>query len=224
MLNLTNMAQSKLRKTEAALVPIKPLAAEHLPEILKHLKALSQRDRYLRFGYVASDEQIHRYVDSLDFSRDEIYGIFNSDLHIIAMAHLAIVRMEGAASSAEFGVSVAAHARGRGYGARLFERAVTHARNEKVYQIYIHALSENAPMIRIARNGGAEIDREGAETEAFLRLPKRDLDSRLSEFVADQYAKTNYSIKEDAKRFWSFLAKVQEIREGVREARHQAAE
>lgn len=99
-----------------------------------------------------------------------------------------------------------------------------HARNEKVYQMYIHALSENAPMIRIARKGGAKIERDGSETEAYLRLPKRDLDSRVTEFVADQYAKTNYSIKEDAKRFWNFLSKVQEIREGVRDARHQAAE
>jgi hypothetical protein len=90
--------------------------------------------------------------------------------------------------------------------------------------MYIHALSENAPMIRIARKGGAKIERDGSETEAFLSLPKRDFDSRVSEFVADQYAKTNYNIKEDAKRFWNFLAKVQEIRTGVREARHQAAE
>ena len=224
MLKITNIAQSQLRKTEAALVPISVLGVEHLDQISRHLLALSDRDRYLRFGYVANDEHIERYVQSLNFDRDEIYGVFNTDLDIIAMAHLALMRPDNGAPSAEFGVSVAAHARGRGYGARLFERAVTHARNKKVYQIYIHALSENAPMIRIARNGGAEIERDGSETEAYLRLPKRDLDSRLSEFVADQYAKTNYSIKEDAKRFWSFLAKVQEIRQGVREARHQAAE
>jgi hypothetical protein len=106
----------------------------------------------------------------------------------------------------------------------LFERAVIHARNEKIYQMYIHALSENAPMIRIARKAGATIERDGSETEAFLRLPKRDLDSRVTELVADQFAKTNYSIKEDAKRFWNFLAEVQEIRRGVRSARHQSAE
>ena len=119
---------------------------------------------------------------------------------------------------------MSSHARGRGYGARLFDRAVIHARNEKVYQMYIHALSENAPMIRIARKGGARIERDGSETEAYLSLPKRDLDSRITELVADHYAKTNYSIKEDAKRFWNFLAKVQEIRQGVRDTRHQAAE
>jgi predicted GNAT family acetyltransferase len=163
-------------------------------------------------------------VAGLNFERDEIYGIFNTELQIIAMAHLALMKDAGREFSSEFGVSVSAHARGRGYGARLFERAVIHARNEKVYQMYIHALSENAPMIRIARKGGAKIERDGSETEAFLSLPKRDFDSRVSEFVADQYAKTNYNIKEDAKRFWNFLAKVQEIRTGVREARHQAAE
>ena len=224
MLRMTGLSQDQLRKTESVLVPIVTLSNEHLPQITQHLKDLSEHDRHLRFGYTATDEHINRYVQSLNFERDEIYGIFNTDLEIIAMAHLAIIKKEGRESSSEFGVSVSAHARARGYGARLFERAVIHARNEKVYQMYIHALSENAPMIKIARKGGARIERDGAETEAYLSLPKRDLDSRITEFVADQYAKTNYSIKEDAKRFWNFLAKVQEIRQGVRETRHQAAE
>ncbi len=224
MLRFTGVSQEQLRKTEGVLVPIVSMTTDHLPQILKHLRDLSEHDRYLRFGYTATDEHIIRYVDSLNFERDEIYGIFNTDLEVIAMAHLALMRNDGRESSSEFGVSVSAHARGRGYGARLFDRAVIHARNEKVYQMYIHALSENAPMIRIARKRGAQIERDGSETEAYLRLPKRDLDSRVTEFVADQYAKTNYSIKEDAKRFWNFLAKVQEIRQGVRDARHQAAE
>jgi GNAT superfamily N-acetyltransferase len=224
MLRFTGVTQEQLRKTEGVLVPIAPLGVEHIPQILQHLLALSEHDRYLRFGYTSTDEHIQRYVAGLKFERDEIYGIFNVELEIIAMAHLALMKDTGREFSSEFGVSVSDHARGRGYGARLFERAVIHARNEKVYQMYIHALSENAPMIRIARKGGAKIERNGSETEAFLSLPKRDLDSRVTEFVADQYAKTNYSIKEDAKRFWSFLAKVQEIRTGVRKARHQAAE
>jgi len=224
MLRFAGTSQEQFRKTQGVLIPIAPLGIEHKPEILKHLLALSDHDRYLRFGYTATDEHIQRYVNGLNFERDEIYGIFNSDLEIIAMAHLALMKDAARDLSSEFGVSVSAYARGRGYGARLFERAVIHARNEKVYQMYIHALSENAPMIRIARKGGAKIERDGSETEAFLRLPKRDFDSRVTEIVADQYAKTNYSIKEDAKRFWNFLAKVQEIREGVREARHRAAE
>jgi RimJ/RimL family protein N-acetyltransferase len=206
------------------MIPIVPLGEAHTQAILKHLIALSEHDRYLRFGYMATDEHIDRYVKNLNFARDEIYGIFNRNLDIVAMAHLALIKAPGHEFNSEFGVSVSAYARGRGYGGRLFERAVIHARNEKVYQMYIHALSENAPMIRIARKAGATIERDGSETEAFLRLPKRDLDSRVTELVADQFAKTNYSIKEDAKRFWNFLAEVQEIRRGVRSARHQSAE
>ncbi len=211
-------------ESEGGVIPIYPLKASHLPSIKRHLLGLSEHDRYLRFGYAANDEQVLRYVSGLKFDRDEIYGIFNRKLHIVAMAHLAIMKAPGRKSSAEFGVSVQAYARGRGYGARLFTRAVMHARNEKIYEIYIHALSENAPMIRIARKNGATVVRDGSETEAFLSLPKRDLDSRVTELVVDQFAKTNYSIKEDAKRFWDFLSKVEEIRQGVRAGRHQSAE
>lgn len=224
MLRFAGVPQELAPRTDGVLVPIAPLSSDHLPKILAHLLSLSEHDRYLRFGYTATDAHIERYVAGLNFERDEIYGIFNRNLDIVAMAHLALMQETGRESSSEFGVSVLAYARGRGYGARLFERAVIHARNEKVYQMYIHALSENAPMIRIARKGGATIERDGSETEAFLRLPKRDLDSRVTELVADQFAKTNYSIKEDAKRFWNFLEKVQEIRQGVRKARHQSAE
>ena len=224
VMRFAGIAQHTKTDTDGVVIPIFPLGVEHLPKIKGHLLALTAHDRYLRFGYAASDEHITRYCDGLSFERDEIYGIFNRHLNVVAMAHLALMSENNTKTSAEFGVSVLAYARGRGYGARLFERAVIHARNENVSQIYIHALSENAPMIRIARKGGARIERDGSETEAYLRLPKRDLDSRVTEFVADQYAKTNYSIKEDAKRFWDFLAKVQEIRDGVRGARHQAAE
>ncbi len=224
LLRLTGLPQEIKPDTEGVLIPICHLGPEQLPKIRRHLLALSSHDRYLRFGYAANDEQITRYIDGLNFERDEIYGIFNRNLHIVAMAHLALMEAPGRPSSAEFGVSVLAYARGRGYGARLFERAVMHARNEKVSEIYIHALSENAPMIWIARKSGATLERDGSETEAYLSLPKRDLDSRVTELVVDQYAKVNYSIKEDAKRFWDFLSKVQEIRQGVRTSRHQSAE
>lgn len=224
LVRLTGALPESKPDTEGVLIPICPIGAEHVPAMKAHLLALASHDRYLRFGYAATDEQVLRYIDGLNFERDEIYGIFNRNLDIVAMAHLALVKEPGREYSAEFGVSVQARARGRGYGGRLFERAVIHARNEKISQIYIHALSENAPMIRIARKSGATVERDGSETEAYLRLPKRDLDSRVSELVADQYAKANYSIKEDAKKFWDFLAKVQEIRQGVRAGRHQSAE
>jgi RimJ/RimL family protein N-acetyltransferase len=224
LLRYTGMAANRPASEHDVLIPIYPLTPEHLPQLREHMLALEGHDRYLRFGYQASEEQVERYIDQLNFERDEIYGIFNRHLKIVAMAHVAILREPGKEAFAEFGVSVATYARGRGYGARLFERAVMHARNEKVSLMYIHALSENAPMIRIARNAGASIERDGSETEAYLRLPKRDLDSRVSEVLADQFAKANYHVKEDVQRFWSFMDNVGEIREGVRKARHESGQ
>ena len=138
------------------------------------------------------------------------------------MAHLAFAHDPALLSCAEFGVSVLKKARGKGYGARLFERAVMHARNEGVELLFIHALSENTAMLKIARNAGATMERAGSETDAHLRLPPATLDSRMSEMLEEQLAQTDYRLKVQAKSFWDFLAGVQEVRRGVREARHKA--
>ena len=201
------------------LVPIRSLGANHRDRIALHLLALEPQDRYLRFGYAANDEQIRRYVDGLNFERDDIFGIYNRKLELIAMAHLAFSVDPKCTSCAEFGVSVLAHARGRGYGARLFDRAVMHARNEGVEMMFIHALSENTAMLKIARNAGAVVERDGSESEAYLKLPASTLDSRVTEMVEDRFAEADYTLKVQAKQFWDFLAGVQEVRRGVQHAR-----
>lgn len=204
-----------------ALVPIRSMGRAHLPRIRAHLLALDPHDRYLRFGYSANDEQIGRYVDQLNFERDELFGIFNRRLELIAMAHLAFSVDPDCTSCAEFGVSVSRSARGRGYGSRLFERAVMHARNEGVNLLFIHALSENTAMLRIARKAGALIERDGPESEAHLRLPPADFDSRVTEILNEQVALTDYHLKAQVRQFWSALDLLQEIRQGVRKSREQ---
>ena len=206
------------------IVPIRSLGAGHRRRIAAHLLALEPHDRYLRFGYAANNEQIRRYVDQLDFERDDIFGIFNRKLDLIAMAHLAFIPSEpGTAPGAEFGVSVLSGARGRGYGSRLFDRAQTHARNEGVELMFIHALSENTAMIKIARKAVATLEREGSETEAYLRLPPATLDSRMSEIALDHFAEIDFHLKTRAKQFWAFLAGLQEVRRGVQEARDKSS-
>lgn len=205
-----------------AVVPIRSIGQAHVPRILAHLLALNTDDRYLRFGYAANDEQIGRYVNQLNFERDELFGIFNRRLELIAMAHLAFSVDPNSSSCAEFGVSVSRLARGRGYGSRLFERAAMHARNEGVNMLFIHALSENKAMLRIARKAGAVIERDGPESEAHLRLPPADFDSRVTELWSEQMALTDYHLKAQVRHFWDALAMLQEIRQGVRKSRDQA--
>ena len=209
------------------LVPICHLRPYNLPDIKKHLLSLNAQDRYLRFGYAANDEHIKSYVRSLNFERDEIYGIFNQDLQILAMAHLAInIQANGPATqqmAAEFGVSVLASARGRGYGYHLFQRALMHARNANAATILIHALSENTPMLKIARKAGARVERDGSESDAYLSLPMANIDSQVNEIIEEGIADVDFHIKARAKQFSQFLQTLQEVRKGVRESRHKSS-
>jgi len=202
-------------------VPIRSLAPRHRDRIVRHLLELPEHDRYLRFGYVASDEQVIRYVQQIDFEHDEVLGIFNRRLRLVAMAHLAHLRDADSASTscAEFGVSVAAHARGRGYGRRLFELAALHARNRGVQTLLIHALSENAPMLRIARHAGAQVVRDGGESQALLRLPADTLASQVEQIVESGAAEWDYRFKRHAQR----MARLKEVLSALAQTGHPGA-
>lgn len=194
-------------------VPVRNLAPRDRDAILEHLLGLDERDRYLRFGYPAQDGQITHYVDALDFARDEIFGIFNRRLELVAMVHLAYPRSEAerAPTTAEFGVSVSERLRGRGIGARLFEHAMLHARNRGVDTLVIHALTENRPMLRIAHRAGAVVQRSGGDADASLRLPPNDLASRLEEIVEDGAAEIDFSLKRQAQQVGQLLDSLAEV-------------
>ena len=204
-------------------VPIRSLGENHLERIIRHLLSLEPHDRYLRFGFMANDEQIKRYAQSLDFARDEIFGIYNRRLELIAMAHLAFNTDASLAACAEFGVSVSSHARGRSYGSRLFDRAVMHARNEGVSMLFIHALSENTAMLKIARQAGALVERSGSESEAHLVLFPATADTRLNELFQEHLAQSNYLVKVQIQKFGTLLSHLQTLRKDVISAQDKCA-
>ena len=195
-------------------VPIRSLAARHKPRIAAQLAELNEHDRYLRFGYPATDEQIAKYVDTIDFDRDEVFGIFNRRLELIAMAHLANAPapQSSPATTAEFGVSVSLKVRGRGYGGRLFEHAMLHARNRGVDTLMIHALSENTAMLKIARKAGAVVERDGSEAEARLKLPPETIATRFGELMGQQAAEIDYRLKVQAHRVNEILEAISEVK------------
>ena len=203
-------------------VAINSLGKSHLVKIRTHLLALDDQDRFMRFGYTTTDEHIDRYIASLNFERDDIYGIFNTSMELAGLAHLALPK-NFKNDQAEFGVSVLKKYRGKGYGNKLFERASIHATNNKIKHIYIQALSENGPMLKIARKHGAIIHREGSETEALVSLAKPSIDSHMSELISEQYAKTNYDVRAEIKKFWDFMTDVQKLNKGVNTGRHKSS-
>jgi RimJ/RimL family protein N-acetyltransferase len=192
--------------------------------ILTHLTDLPERDRYLRFGYSATAEQIGRYVDGLNFERDEVFGVFNRRLDLIALAHLAYPNADAPGPhAAEFGGSVAAPARGRGYGGRLFEHAMLHARNRGLDSLFIHALSENTAMLHIARKAGAKVERAGSESDAYLRLPHDTLASRVEQWLGDGAAEIDYRLKQQAHIVDTVLGAITEMRSGNGKSSDKAA-
>jgi GNAT superfamily N-acetyltransferase len=208
-------------------VPIRSLGPRHRERITAHLTALDVSDRYLRFGYPATDAQMSKYVDMLDFEQDEVFGIFNRRLELIAMAHLAhaaVAPVEGRPAMSEFGVSVLPKARGRGFGRRLFEHAMLHARNRGVEMLFIHALSENVAMLKIARRAGATVERDGSESEAWLKLPPDSFASHVGEMVEQQAAEFDYQFKRRARQVGEILGVISEVKTSMGKAAHIAEE
>ncbi len=200
-------------------VPIRSLGRRHRRRIIDHLLALEPHDRYLRFGYPASDDQIRHYVNNIDFGRDEVLGVFNRRLQLVAQAHLAYgLPVDGGIdepprSMAEFGVSVLPQSRGRGLGRRLFDAAALHARNRGIDTLFIHALTENRPMLRIAAAAGATVERDGGETEAWLRLPPDTVGSQVEQALERHLGELDFQVKRQARVLGGIVDTVAEVRE-----------
>jgi GNAT superfamily N-acetyltransferase len=217
-MSLPDTPTSTPEKANWTWIPIRSLGPRHRERIAAHLLSLPESDRYLRFGYAATDAQMSKYVDMLDFEQDEVFGIFNRKLELIAMAHLAhsmANQVEGRPPMSEFGVSVLPRYRGRGFGARLFEHAMLHARNRGMQTLFIHALSENVAMLKIARNAGATVERSGSESEAWLRLPPDTLASHVGELVEHQAAELDYRLKVHARQVSTLLDVLSEVKTSV---------
>ena len=192
-------------QARAPIIPIRPIGPEHRGQLLLHFLALSAEDRYLRFGYAASDERIRAYVESIRFGVDEIFGVFNRKLDLLAVAHIAME--DGQTDRAEFGVSVLPKGRGLGIGTRLFERAAVDARNHGLRVLYMQCLSSNGAMLKIARRAGMKVRNEGGETEAYLELPEDTYQSHLDALVENQTGQIDYWIKAFMRQwrcFWLF--------------------
>lgn len=195
------------RKKSKGAVMVKELQERDRRRMRKHFLALDDSDRLLRFGTTLPDELLEAYVAKIDFERDKVYGVYNRVFKLVAVGHLAFAPKEKSPGKvvttkeqvAEFGVSVSRSARGLGIGSKLFERAAIHCRNQDVDTLYMHCLSSNQVMMRIARKAGMEIQREYGEADAYLRLLPANPASMLQEALEEQFATIDYTWKANAR-------------------------
>lgn len=197
-------------------VRVKELSERDRRRLLMHFLALDDNDRLLRFGSVLPDELITKYVQRLDFARDTIYGVYNSEFRLVGVGHLAFAPRDAVPAVmnatekecvAEFGVSVLESVRGMGVGSKLFERAAIHCRNADVDTLYMHCLATNQTMIHIAKKAGMEIHREYGEADAYLKLLPANPATVLQEAVEEQVATFDYTIKANTRAASKWLGK-----------------
>ena len=204
-MNSTDLFQNPLRRwgkqkdgKRRPTVLVKELRERDRRRMVKHFLELESADRLLRFGTMLPDEQVEKYVNKIDFSRDVVLGVYNNVFKLVAVGHLAFAPKTEATEKervAEFGVSVSKSARGMGVGSKLFERAAIHCRNNDVDTLYMHCLSSNKTMMHIAKKAGMQIHRDYGEADAYLKVPLANPASVLQEALDEQFATLDYTFK-----------------------------
>ena len=180
-------------------VPIKEIGRDELPFIVAHLIALNPDDRRLRFGQYLTDAAIAKYSATIDFERDGVFGVYDEDLQLRALCHVATIE-NSTVKLAELGLSIHEHFRGNGIGSLLFSRAKTFARNAHIERIFIHCLSENRAMRHIATKAGMTQESMGGEVDAQLLLKPAHAGTHMKELLQEQLAGLDYVVKQHVGR------------------------
>lgn len=154
-------------------------------EMLAHFSALSSEDLRLRFGAPMGRIALENYVNGIDFSNDRVFGIFDRELRLVSVAHLAV---DLERDFAELGLSVAHESRRRGHGEALLCRAATHAASLGLHMIYMHCLSENGALMGLARKAGFKIVAARGAADASKQLEETRPESIAMEMVNDRIA------------------------------------
>jgi hypothetical protein len=182
-------------------IPVKQLSPLSRDALVQHFLALAPEDYRLRFGRSMTPDAVREYVATIDFDRDAVFGVFDDDLRLAGIAHVA--RTE---DGAELGVSVVPTSRGKGVGSALFERANAYARNHGLRSLFMHCLTQNKAMMHIASKAGMNIVTEAGEADAYLELPPADAATIAQELLQERVALYDIALKAQLKAAKRFAA------------------
>lgn len=171
-------------------IPIRELWPSERPALYEHFLSLAPHDRRLRFGAPLGDTTVREYVARIDFGQDVLFGVLDDELRLLGVAHVA-----RSPTFAELGVSVLDGFRARGIGGALLTRAHVRARNWGASALFMHCLTENAAMMRLARRQGMDIVTQAGEADAWLKLAPADAGSHFGEVFAQRVALFDYALK-----------------------------
>ena len=182
--------------------PIRELSERERPLFLAHLLGLQAEDRYLRFGSPLSDTGIEVYVNGIDFRTDTLFGVFDDRLQLAAAGHFAAIarsvdgcRQHDRAIGRVRPVGRQRRTRQGPRHPRCSCAPASHARNLGISSLFMHCLSENRAMMRIARKAGMEIRQTHGEADAYLALEPGTVGTAFEEGVQRQIALFDFAVK-----------------------------
>lgn len=155
---------------------------------------IKSTDRYLRFGYQASNDNVIDYLESAfkDFGNTNMWFIVESDDKVVGSVHVSL----SANDVAEMGFTVAPEFRGKGLGQDLFQRGATWAMMKGAKTLYTQCLSENQVMQHIAKKNGMTVVTIGyGEKEATINATKGTIQSYFDDKFFDNLAFVDRAIE-----------------------------
>ena len=130
---------------------IRELYPEESAKVQAFLLALSEHDRYRRFGRPMSDEVLRHYAARIDWDASVLLGAFDAHAELIGVLELA-----DAAAACEIAIVVAPAHRARGIGRALMDRALLETKVRGCERAVLLCRMDNEPMRRLARSAGLQ--------------------------------------------------------------------
>ncbi len=149
---------------------IRELYEKESEKVQAFLLALSEQDRYLRFGRPMTDAALRQYGARIDWDESVLLGAFDKHAELVGILELADI-----GTLSEIAIAVAPAYRARGVGKALMDRALLKAKVHGRDKVVLLCQRSNEPMRRLARSAGLEASVEEGEISGSLELAEAGL-------------------------------------------------
>jgi GNAT superfamily N-acetyltransferase len=154
-----------------------------LADYARHLKNLSESDRYTRFCYNIKDENIDQFILSILYHADD-HHLFTATLadKLVGFGHLA---REG--ENWELAVSVDGEYQGQGIADKLMDQMIVWGKTRGIHTVFMHCITKNTKIQHLARKHGLQtVERDGAEITSKVDLPTPTPMDYTADFLREQ--------------------------------------
>lgn len=154
-----------------------------LADYARHLKNLSESDRYTRFCYNVKDENIDQFILSILYHADD-HHLFTATVSdkLVGFGHLA---REG--NNWELAVSVDGDYQGQGIADKLMDQMIVWGKTRGIHTVFMHCITQNQKIQHLARKHGLQmIERDGSEVTSKVDLPPPTPMDYTADFMREQ--------------------------------------